>query len=86
MLTASTTAWLVMVAPVTASMPSPSATGALFPINCSVNAGSAHLLPRPAVWLAASTSSAVMVFASSVVTFTPIRVPSMPYMNGATFV
>ena len=69
-LTASTTAVEVMVAPVTASMPSPRASGADLPMNWLVKASSAQRWPRPSVSPDASTESVAIAPAPSVVRVT----------------
>ena len=58
-------------------MPSPSVSGALLPMNCAVNASSAHFCPSPAVCVDASTTSAVITPFSSV-TCTVMSAPPKP--------
>ena len=69
-LTASTTAVEVMVAPVTASTPSPRVSGADLPMNWLVKASSAQRWPRPSVSPEASTVSVAIAPAPSVVRVT----------------
>ena len=55
---------------------SPSVSGALFPMNCFVKVSSAQHLPRPAVWVAASTFRDAIAPFPSVVTVTVISLLS----------
>ena len=75
-MTARTTAVLVTVAPLTASIPAPSITFPLFPMNCFVNASSAHRVPIPGVCVSAFTVIDVIAPFSSSVSVT-ITSPSL---------
>ena len=69
--TASTTALLVTVAPLSASMFSPMAKGPLWPMNCSANSGSSITrVPMYSVWVEASMYSLLTLPSSPTVTFT----------------
>ena len=69
--TASTTALEVTVAPASASMPSPMATGAVLPTNCAAKAASSmQRVPKPAVSLAESITMPLIAPAASMVSLT----------------